>query len=580
MSTAIIKLLRRLPASRGRIAGTVLLFVASGVLEGSTVGLLVPLLALMTSPGADVQRLVPLAGAWLARRDPHTTMVILGLGILALTALKNLLSICATASSGVLRARAAFELRRQLLERILGAPPATMERYTTGEITDVVVGEAYRVNRVFDACVAIVQRSIIALSYLLMMLILSWQLTVVAMAIGIAVSAMLRQLGRRTLRHGREVSRTSAQLARQVAEVVGGLRVIRTTSSHASFSGAFAVHSRNQTRADTGSSLGQAISQGAIETLGVAGALVLLTVAVTVWRTAGTLDVPRFLAFGFGLVRLLPAISVVYAALGIVTATVGSVERVLGWLDFPGYPTRPFGRARIPALADGIRFENVGLTYSDGHEALRALSFHLPAGETLAILGPSGSGKSTLASIVLRLREPTTGRVLFDGVDHWEFSPEAFHRAVGFVEQEPFLFNLSIAENVACGRPGIDRTAIGRALDLVQLRDLIERLPHGIDTVVAERGATLSGGQRQRLAIARAVVLDPQILVLDEPTSALDPETEAEVIRAMHAASAGRTTLIITHRPATFRFATRRLDLATGRFAATSREPNGQGATV
>jgi ABC-type multidrug transport system fused ATPase/permease subunit len=291
---------------------------------------------------------------------------------------------------------------------------------------------------------------------------------------------------------------------------------------------------------------------------------VLVGLAHSLWLSSGSLGVPQFLAFGFGLVRLLPALNVVYATHGNIAVMVGAVERTLTWLDLPRYPTRPFGTKTPATLERGIAIEDLGFAYPNGHEPLKGLSFVLPAGETLAIVGPSGKGKTTLANLLLRLREPTSGRITFDGTDYWEFAPEHYHRAVGFVDQEPFLFNTSILDNVICGRPGIDRAAVDAALRLVQLGDLLDRLPQGVDTVLAERGATLSGGQRQRVAIARAVVSNPQVLVLDEPTSALDLETEKEVMRAVAAASAGRTTFIITHRGAILEHATRRLDLATG----------------
>jgi ABC-type multidrug transport system fused ATPase/permease subunit len=243
---------------------------------------------------------------------------------------------------------------------------------------------------------------------------------------------------------------------------------------------------------------------------------------------------------------------------------VGTIEHTLRWLHLPTYPERPFGQRSVPQLAEGIRFESLGFSYPNGHTPLRGLSFFVPVGQTLAIVGASGAGKTTLASLLLRLREPTSGSITFDGEDYWSYSPDAYHRAVGFVDQESFLFNLSIAENVACGRPGIEREAILAALRLVQLGELIERLPEGIDTVLAERGATLSGGQRQRIAIARAIVSDPQVLVLDEPTSALDAQTEREVMQAIDLASTGRTTLIITHRGAVLGHATQTLDLGGG----------------
>jgi ABC-type multidrug transport system fused ATPase/permease subunit len=559
---ALHGLLRKLRPSPLRLLSTIALLLAAGAFEGATVGLLVPLLAVLVAPDSSAK--LPLVGGLLDGVAVEHRVLVLGAAILGLVGLKNLLMVSGNASAGALRMRTLVDLQRRLLERTLHARPATLERYTSGEIADVFVSECYRANRFIDGCLVFLQRSIIALSYVAAMLVLSWQLTLLAVGVGAIVGFVAQKLGRRVVHHGRELSRASGALSREVTEIVGGLRVIRTTASEEAFSGTFAEQSRAHARADVGIAFSLALQQGVIEALGVAGALALAGVAHAFWLGSGALDVPRFLAFGYGLVRLLPALNYVYAVLGHVTANVGTVEHIMRWLDLDPYPTRPFGTARVERLRDGIRFENVSFSYPDGHEPIRSLSFFLRAGETLAVLGPSGVGKSTLASLLLRLREPSHGTIRFDGTDYWEFSADAFHRAVGFVEQEPFLFNLSIADNIVCGRAGIDRETVLKALRLVQLGPLVERLPRGIDTVLAERGATLSGGQRQRLAIARAVVADPQILVLDEPTSALDAEMEHEVVKAIHAASQGRTTLMITHRPSTMAHATQRLDLGTG----------------
>ena len=565
---AFSALTRRLNAPWRLVGVTLALFVAAGVFEGATVGLLVPLLAVVVAPTGGER--LPVVGGLVDTLPEGQRAIALGVGIVGLVLVKNLLVFGGTAASGALRSRLLIELRRQLLERVLRAPPATLELHTSGEITEIFVAESYRVNRFVEACVVFAQRSVVTLSYLGALLLLSWRLTLVTLVLGAIAAVPAQALGRRAMHEGRKLSKASGALGRHVTEIVGGLRVIRTTSSEAKFAKDFGDESTAHARADVGMSVALTMQQGVIETLGVTCAIGLVALAHAVWLSDGTLDAARFLAFGFGLVRLLPSLNFVYATLGLISATVGSIERIVEWLDLPVYPTRPFGTRSMPRLEQGIRLDAVGFTYPGGHEPIRGLSFSLPAGETLAVFGPSGAGKSTLASLLLRLREPSQGRILFDGVDYWEFSAAEYHRSVGFVDQEPFLFNLTIAENVASGRPDIDRNAIMKALDLVQLGELVARLPDGIDTVLAERGATLSGGQRQRLAIARATVVDPQVLVLDEPTSALDAETEQEVVAAIAAASVGRTTVIITHRPAAARHAKWRLDLGTGRLVRVS----------
>jgi subfamily B ATP-binding cassette protein MsbA len=570
--SALSRLLERLRLSKGPFIGSVALLLAAGALEGAPVALLVPLFDSLTNSQIKTPALFPALSHALDGMTANQRVAALGAAIVFVVLLKNVLTVSGYAWLGVQRSKLVIELRQQLLDRVLGAPPVILERNTSGAITDVFVAEAYRVLRIFEAAGAVFLRGTMVLSYVLALLLLSWRFLAMTLVLGLVLGLIATRLGRHVLSFGRNLSRASTELARIVTEVVGGVRVIRTTASAETYATAFSEPNRAHAAADFGSSLALTIQTGVMETLGIVGAIALTVIARVFWLGTGALDTAHFLAFCFGLVRLLPAFNYLYATLGLMVGTVGSLEHVNEWLNLPRYPSRPFGTRVVPPLGEGIRFESVTLEYPDGHAPFRNLSFALPKGSTLAVLGPSGSGKSTLASVLLRLREPTTGCVRFDGVDHWEFEARDFHRAVGFVEQDPFMFNASILDNVISGRPGITRSKVEEVIRIVQLGDLIARLPQGLDTVLAERGSTLSGGQRQRLAIARAIVQDPNLLVLDEPTSALDADTEEEVVKAIDRASIGRTTVIITHRATTVRHATYRLDLGTGKLQAVGAE--------
>jgi ATP-binding cassette subfamily B protein len=195
-----------------------------------------------------------------------------------------------------------------------------------------------------------------------------------------------------------------------------------------------------------------------------------------------------------------------------------------------------------------IRLEQVDFAYDDDRQILHDLTLRIPAGSHVAIVGPSGSGKSTIVNLLLRFWDPQRGRVLFDGRDLRDVTLVSVRGQIGLVFQETFVFDTTLRENIALAREGASDVEVAAAVRAAQLESWVESLPNGLDTLLGERGVRMSGGQRQRLAIARAVLRDPAILVLDEATSALDARTEAEILETLDELARGRTTVSITHR--------------------------------
>lgn len=269
----------------------------------------------------------------------------------------------------------------------------------------------------------------------------------------------------------------------------------------------------------------------------------------------GRLDVGAYSTMVYLIQRLLWPLTRLGETLDQYQRAMASTQRVLNLLETP-IAIRTGDRPLDPRHVKGeVRFEAVSFAYAGRAPVLKKVSLHVPAGQTIAIVGSTGSGKSTLVKLLLRFYEVQEGCILIDGVDIREYRLRDLRGAIGWVSQDVFLFHGTVFENIAYGSPGATLSDVIHAAKLAEAHDFIEQLPQGYDTVVGERGQKLSGGQRQRLAIARAILKDPPILVLDEATSAVDNETEAAIQRSLAQITAHRTTIAIAHRLSTIRHA-------------------------
>jgi ATP-binding cassette subfamily B protein/subfamily B ATP-binding cassette protein MsbA len=282
---------------------------------------------------------------------------------------------------------------------------------------------------------------------------------------------------------------------------------------------------------------------------------------------AGTMSVGTILLFLSYLGSLYkPLESIMYTS-AIVESAAGSARRVLEILLTEQEIADRHGATSLPRVRGHVQFDNVTVGYEPGRVALNNITLDVRAGETIALVGATGAGKSTLVSLLPRFLDPWQGRVLIDSKDIRDVRLKSLRSQIAIVSQEPFLFPLSIAANIAYGSPQATRLQIEAAAKAANADSFIQKLPLGYDTAIGERGATLSGGERQRLSIARALLKDAPILILDEPTSALDAETEDALLQALRVLMKDRTTFIIAHRLSTVRWAGRIVVLKGGQIA-------------
>ena len=298
----------------------------------------------------------------------------------------------------------------------------------------------------------------------------------------------------------------------------------------------------------------------------LAQAAVLLVGARMV--ASGSLSPGSFSAIFLYLAMLVTPLRSLGMWVGQAQRATASGERIFQVMDEPEEVADRSGAAALPSGPGEVRFEGVSFEYLPGRTVLDGIDLDLAPGRRVALIGHTGSGKTTLTALVPRFYDATTGRVTIDGVDVREVTLTSLRRAIGVISQDPFLFSATVRENIAFGAPDLPPEEVERASRLAQAHEFVERLPQGYDTVIGERGITLSGGQRQRIAIARALAVDPRVLILDDATASVDATTEARIRGGLREAMRNRTTIIIAHRLSTIALADEIVVLDDGRIAA------------
>jgi ATP-binding cassette subfamily B protein len=281
-----------------------------------------------------------------------------------------------------------------------------------------------------------------------------------------------------------------------------------------------------------------------------------------------SLSIGSFVAFNLYLGMLVMPLRALGMWIGQAQRATAAGERIFEIMDAPEEVADAPSARPLPPGPGAIRFEHVSFEYLPERPVLRGIELEIAPGTTIALIGHTGSGKSTLTSLVPRFYDVTGGRVTVDGADIRDVTLTSLRREIGIVSQDPFLFSATVRENIAFGRGDLSDDEVERAARAAQAHEFIERLPKGYDTVIGERGITLSGGQRQRIAIARALAVDPRILILDDATASVDATTEAKIRSALRAATRDRTTLIIAHRLSTIALADEIVVLDDGRIVA------------
>jgi ATP-binding cassette, subfamily B, bacterial len=461
--------------------------------------------------------------------------------------------------------RTVYDLAQELFARLQRRSLLYHQRSSIGDAMGRITVDTWSVYQLLDSALVAPAHALLAmLAMILLMLQLDPALTLIAVALApfmVGASFLLGRPLRAAARAKREIE---TRLQSHLQQTLSGIPVVQSFTQeereHEKLQQYAAVAIATQQRTALLGSV-NSLSSGFVTTLGTGlvlwfGARHVLEGALTI----GSLLV--FVVYLSSLQTQVKTLANTYTSLQNLSA---SVDRTVEVLQAPSeivdHPVAP----PLPAVHGSIVFDHVTFGYEPGQAVLHDISLSVHAGQTIAIVGPTGAGKTTLVNLVPRFFDPWQGEVLIDGHDVRHVRLRSLRDQIAIVLQDPVLFPISIAENIAFGRPDASRAQIEEAARNANAHDFISRLPEGYDTIAGERGATLSGGERQRLSIARALLKNAPILILDEPTSSLDADTEHLVLEALERLKADRTTLLIAHRLSTVRRADRVIVLEAGR---------------
>jgi subfamily B ATP-binding cassette protein MsbA len=501
--------------------------------------------------------------AWMYAGDADDRLMRFIWLLVGLMVAKNLFGYVQTYFTEYLEQKVLFRIRRDVYAHILELPLSYFDRERSGHLISKVTNDVTLLRgAVIGVAASVLRNVLMTLVALFIILTVSWRLTLLVLCI-VPVNVLLVDLvGRKLKRRSHRAQEGMADMTANLEETIAGVRVVKSFGTHEHEQRRFGRSSHRHMMHYIRMTMYAALSAPTSEMLGT------LSFTVVLWYGGrrvldGSLPAENLVLFVAAMLFVLTPLKNLSKLSTVVQQSVASAQRIFGLLDVPREPAGEGGREA--RFAHAIQFEHVDFEYVPGEPVLRDVSFRAGRGEVVAIVGSSGAGKTTLVDLVPRFYAPTRGRVTFDGVDTREFSLASLRGLMGIVTQETILFNDSVYNNIVYGSPNATREDVERAARAANAHDFILELPNGYDTVVGDRGAQLSGGQRQRLAIARAILRDPEILIFDEATSALDSESEQLVQEAMDRLLAGRTTFVIAHRLSTIRHADRILVLDRGR---------------
>ncbi|HEY0970407.1 MAG TPA: ABC transporter ATP-binding protein [Gemmatimonadales bacterium] len=554
------RLLPFLRPHAGRMAGTMTSNVLAATLDVFSLTLLIPFLnalfglePLPANDGALYDILRATVGAFLVPDDPMASLRNIILVILAAVALKSFFVWMAGQLGAQLQEYVTRDLRDTLYRHLQRLPLGFFTEYKAGQILSRVLTDTAQTKVVITE---VITRGLQALATVMVtvyaLFAMSWELTLLALVVAPLLIAALQPILRKLRKGHRRLGNQHGEMTAVVQEAVSGVRLVKSFGAESYEERRFVEASGGYARGTARMTRLAVLAQPITETIGTGIAVLILWYGAREVLLGGSMSGADLITFLILVMRMLQPLKQLSQLPTAAQASLAAAERLFDILDRPTESQLDRGTREVQGLDRSIELEHVSFAYGDDAPVLRDVSLVARKGEVVALVGASGAGKSTLVDLIPRFHDPTSGRILLDGVDIREIRLPSLRSLIGIVSQDTVLFNDTVRANLAYGaQDRFTDAQVEAAARAANAHGFITALPQGYDTPLGERGTRLSGGQRQRLAIARALLLDAPILILDEATSALDTESERLVQEAIDRLLAGRTVFVIAHRLST-----------------------------
>jgi len=491
-------------------------------------------------------------GVFLDANDPRGSLGAMIVVILIVVAIKNVFVWLGGQFGASLQEYVTRDLRDRVFQHMQRLPLRYFQQTKVGQMIARILSDTDQTKALITELVTRTTQNVAQiLATLAALLAMSLKLTLLSFVIAPLLTVAMQPLLRRLRRGYRRSRNDFGEAASVLQEVVSGVRMVKSFGGEGYEDDRFGAASHRYSDGMVRINRVSALSQPVTEMIGMAIAVLILWIGAIDVLDGRGMSAAGLIVFMTMVMRLLPPLKQISQAPTTAQQALAAAERLFDVLDRPTEEQTDRGTKRIAALERAVEFQNVSFAYDD-EPVLRDVSFTARRGTVVALVGASGAGKTTLVDLIPRFYEPTSGSIRFDGVDSREIALASLRALTGIVSQDTVLFNDTVRNNIAYGVSGrYGQERIERAARAANAHDFIMELPQGYDTILGERGTRLSGGQRQRLAIARALLVDPPILILDEATSALDTESERLVQEAVDRLLTGRTVFVIAHRLST-----------------------------